>query len=136
MKHILYIYDYIFYRIHKFVLAHPKMIVSDGAPYIFSFITILMPIVGILAPIFRMYNIHIQRYSVGWMIFMVILVAVQSPIWKRYQNPINIKEFEERWDCENPQQRTRRGFLVTLFIFNNVIVIPFLLYILAHYNII
>lgn len=136
MKHILDIYDYIFYRIHKFVLAHPKMIVSDGAPYIFSFIILLMPFFGIAAPIFRMYDIHIRRYSLAWMIFMAVLFAIQFPIWKRYQNPIKIKELEKRWDNEDLKQERIRGIMVKLFIIINVIIIPLVIFVLVHYKII
>lgn len=136
MRRILHIFDYIFYRIHKFVLAHPKMIVSDGAPYIFSFIILLMPLLLIIGPIFRMYDIHIRRYSLAWTIFMGILVAVQFPIWKRYQNPKIIKEFEKCWDNEPQEQKAVRGILVDLLIINNIIIIPLILYILVHYKII
>ena len=136
MKRILHIFDYIFYRIHKFVLAHPKMIVSDGAPYIFSFIILLMPLLLIVAPISRVYDIHIHRYSLGWTIFMAILVLIQLPIWKRYQNEKNIQKFERCWDKEEPKQKVIKGILVDLLIINNIILIPLLLCILVHYHLI
>lgn len=136
MRRILHISDYIFYRIHKFVLAHPKMIVSDGAPYIFSFVILLMPLLLIVVPIFRVYDVHIHRYSLAWTICMVVLVAAQFPIWRRYQNPKNIKKFERCWDNEPQIQRTTRGILVDLLVINNVILIPVIMYIFARYKII
>ena len=132
---IFHICDYIFYRIYKFVLAHPKMIVSDGAPYIFSFIILLMPLLLIIVPIFRMYGIHIRRYSLAWTIFMAILVAAQFPIWKRYQNPKNIEKYERCWNNESPRQKVQRGMGVDLLIINNVVIIPVILYLLIHYKI-
>jgi hypothetical protein len=38
MKKILDFFDYIAYRMHKFVIAHPRMIVPDAAPFIFSLV--------------------------------------------------------------------------------------------------
>lgn len=129
MRHILHIFDYIFYRIHKFVLAHPKMIVSDGAPYIFSFVVLLMPLLLIVTPIVSMYDIHIHRYSLGWTILMMSLVVLQLPIWKRYQKEENVRKFERCWNNENPQKKAIRGILVDILIINNIIIIPLFLYI-------
>lgn len=136
MRHILHIFDYVFYRIHKFVLAHPKMIVSYGAPYIFSFIILLMPILLIVVPVGRMYNIHIRRYSIGGILFMTTLVALQWPIWKRYQNEENILKFERCWGNEEQEQKTVRGIAVVLLLIHNLIMIPLYLYLLIHNNII
>ena len=112
------------------------MIVSDGAPYIFSFVILLMPLLLIVAPISRVYDIHIHRYSLGWTIFMAILVLIQLPIWKRYQNEKNVQKFERCWDKEEPEQKVIRGILVDLLIINNIILIPLLLCILVHYHLI
>lgn len=128
MRHILHIFDYIFYRIHKFVLSHPKMIVSDGAPYIFSFIVLLMPLLLIVVPIARMWDIHMHRYSLGWTILMISLVAIQLPVWKRYQNEENVHKFERCWNKENSKKKTIRGIWVDLLIINNIVIIPVFLY--------
>ena len=95
-----------------------------------------MPLLLIIVPVVRMYGINIHRYSLGWYIFMAVLVAAQYPIWKRYENPTCIKELEERWDNEVPEKKKIRGLLVDLLIINNLIFIPVFLCILTHYNII
>ena len=123
MKKIIDFFDYVAYRMHKFVIAHPKMIVPDAAPFIFSLV-VLMPLTLIIIPICRAFNLSVHRYSGTWTILMAILVLLEVPIVKRYSNPENLKRFEQRWGNEDKEQRMMRGWLIWMLIFNNMIIIP------------
>ena len=134
MKKILDFFDYIAYRMHKFVIAHPRMIVPDAAPFIFSLV-FFMPLMLIIVPICRAFNLSVHRYSGTWTILMAILVLLEVPIVKRYEKLENQKKFEERWENEDSKQRTRRGWLIWILIINNLILITALVVLLEHYNI-
>lgn len=134
MKKILDFFDYIAYRMHKFVIAHPRMIVPDAAPFIFSLV-FFMPLILIIVPICRAFNLSVHRYSGTWIILMAILVLLEVPIVKRYEKLENQKKFEERWGKEDPKQRMVRGWLIWALIINNLL-IPLFVILLEHYNII
>ena len=67
---------------------------------------------------------------------MVVLLVSGIPVYKRYQNNQNIQKFEERWGKEDSKQRKKRGWIVVAVIIFNVVLIPILGCVLAHYNII
>ena len=119
---------------HKFVIAHPRMIVPDAAPFIFSLV-FFMPLILIIVPICRAFNLSVHRYSGTWIILMAILVLLEVPIVKRYEKLENQKKFEERWGKEDPKQRMVRGWLIWALIINNLL-IPLFVILLEHYNII
>lgn len=117
---ILDFFDYIAYRMHKFVITHPRMIVPHAAPILFTFIILYLPLMWIIVPICRVFNLNVHRYSGTWTIGMAILLILGWPIQKRYGNPENQKRFEKRWGNEEPKQRKIRGWLIWVLILINL----------------
>jgi hypothetical protein len=99
-------------------------------------LVILIPFIAlVVTPICRANNISMERYSGTWIGLFVVLLLLSIPIDVRYWKYDTYQGFKERWGKEDPKQRTRRGWLIWILIINNLILIPALVVLLEHYNI-
>ena len=143
MKKILDIFDYVFYRLYKYFSSHRffnGMEIIDAISTIV--LTVFFPIGCIVGSICHKLDITIfERYSAKryWVILGLFVVAY-LPMMKRYMfNRLiakgNFRIFRDRWGNEDMKLRKKRGWLITALIINSLVLIPLLLIVLEHYNI-
>lgn len=140
MARIIDAFDYGFYRLYKFVLAH-KFVMGDKDDKRISSIAIYILIytipfnVSVIAPILRAYKIHISRYEMSGLLVYLLLILEALPFCIRYWKEERVQKLEERWGHEDPYMRKMRGWLLLAMTINNLILIPLFVIILCHYHI-
>lgn len=140
MEQLIDAFDYGFYRLNKFILAHKfvrgepdeKRVSSMG---IYCLIFIIPLNILVLVPIFHTNNLALDRYSWTGIIVFILLVLESLPFYIRYWKEEIDQKFEERWGNEDPKQRKKRGWLIVALIINNLVLIPLIVIILEHYHI-
>ena len=140
MKKMIDALDYIFYRMYEYVLKH-NFVKGDqeekrvSTIAIYSWVFLIPFIVLVITPIFRSINIGISRYSGTGIGVFLLLLLLSAPLYVRYWKYETYQRIKKRWENEDFKQRKKRGWLIWILIINNIILVPMIVILFEHFDI-
>lgn len=104
------IFDYIYYRFYRFFVTrgHSPQTSASLLLSLVQFLT-LFDILSITQSIYY-FSIPSKYY------FLPIIVAFAGLNWYRYERKFNISPFADKWDNEDNRSKTRRGWLICVYV--------------------